>query len=96
MGDFPKDYIFNEYYESPFHSAEEASPGYYGVYLERWGVQADLSVGRRSAMHKYQFPKGVEPQLIIDLEHRDKVLDSYINQRGTLCYYRQAQESLLG
>ncbi|NMB36923.1 MAG: glycoside hydrolase family 92 protein [Bacteroidales bacterium] len=83
MGDFPQDYIFNEYYESPFcHSAEEASPGYYGVYLERWGVQADLSVGRRSAMHKYQFPKGVEPQLIIDLEHRDKVLDSYINQEG--------------
>jgi predicted alpha-1,2-mannosidase len=83
MGDFPHDYIFNEYYESPFsHSSEKASPGYYGVYLERWGVQADLSVGRRSAMHKYLFPKGVEPQLVIDLEHRDKVLDSHIKQEG--------------
>jgi predicted alpha-1,2-mannosidase len=83
MEDFPQDYIFNEYYESPFdHSDEKASPGYYGVYLQRWGVQADLSVGRRSAMHKYMFPKGVEPQLVIDLEHRDKVLDSYIKQEG--------------
>lgn len=83
MGDFPHDYIFNEYYESPFsHLDEKASPGYYGVYLERWRVQADLSVGRRSAMHKYMFPKGVEPQLVIDLEHRDKVLDSHIKQEG--------------
>ena len=34
------------------HSREKASPGYYEVYLEDTRVLAQLSAGRRSAMHE--------------------------------------------
>ena len=67
-------------YASPFsHERETARAGYYEVYLERPEVTARLSVGRRSGYHEYVFGKGVKPQIIIDLTHRDYLLDSDIS-----------------
>ena len=72
-----------EDYQSPFsHMREHAEPGYYSVYLDRWDVQAELTVGRRSGVHRYTFPKGVTPQLVLDLVPRDKVLGTRITQIG--------------
>lgn len=80
VGRFPNDYIFTEYYASKFsHDREEASPGYYKVYLDKWRVEAELTVGRRAGMHKYRYPGREAPEVIIDLEHRDQVIDSQIN-----------------
>ncbi len=75
--------ITEENYQSPFsHDNEEAAPGYYRVYLDRWNVNAELVVGRRVGIHRYTYPRGVEPQLVIDLGPRDKVLGSKLEQVG--------------
>lgn len=63
-------------YRSEFrHDRETASPGYYRVFLDRWGIQAELTAGRRVGMHRYRFPRDEEHQVVIDLTHRDLLLD---------------------
>lgn len=77
------DRVEESLYESPFsHRDEEASPGYYSVHLDRWDIDAELTVGRRIGVHRYTYPRGEEPQLIIDLGPRDKVLDSEMQRVG--------------
>jgi putative alpha-1,2-mannosidase len=46
---------------------EEASPGYYAATLADTGIHAELTVGRRVAMHRYTFPGGRDSVLAIDL-----------------------------
>lgn len=66
-------------YKAPFsHDKETASPGYYAVFLDEINVQVELTVSYRSGMHRYHFPKGQKQMIIIDLEHRDQVLDSQL------------------
>ncbi len=75
--------VSEEKYESPFsHDSEEAVPGYYAVHLDRWDVDAELTVGRRMGAHRYTYPRGVEPQLIVDLKPRDQVVESTIERVG--------------
>ena len=75
-----KNGIKGENYRSKFsHKRESASPGYYRVYLDRWGVDAELTTGKRAAMHRYKYISGNgERGFIIDLTHRDIVLGSSI------------------
>lgn len=61
------------------HDNEIAEPGYYKVHLDSTNINVELSVSKRSGIHKYQFPKDSKQVVIIDLEHRDEVLDSKIN-----------------
>ena len=64
-------------YRSSFlHENEVASPGYYNVYLDDTNIEVSLSVSKRSGIHKYKFSKGSKQIVILDLEHRDEVLDS--------------------
>jgi predicted alpha-1,2-mannosidase len=68
-----------EAYCSPFsHDRESATAGFYQVYLDRWDVEAELTAGRRCGVHRYTYPKGVTPQLMLDLEPRDRLLDARI------------------
>ena len=70
-------------YASPFsHANEKASPGYYEVRLDRYDVRARLSVGRRAGFHEYSFAPGSAPQIILDLKHRDQVLDAELHCDG--------------
>lgn len=63
-------------YRSRFsHKNEQAQAGYYQVYLDDHNVNVELTVTRRSGFHKYNFPKNEKAQIILDLEHRDKLLD---------------------
>jgi len=90
--DYPK--IDRELYKSEFsHKKESASPGYYQVYLDKWGVMAQLTAGKRVGMHRYTFKTGSKPQIIIDLTHRDEVLDSKfeIVDNHTIRGYRQSR-----
>lgn len=72
--------IDRELYKSPFsHQNESASPGYYKVRLDNGDIVAELTSGRRAGMHRYtytHFPD--KPQIIIDLTHRDPLLDSWL------------------
>ena len=83
VSNYSKERISNEYYKSSFsHSREKALPGYYEVYLDRYDILAQLTTGKRIGMHKYTFKKGDSPQIIIDLVHRDAVINSKIEVVG--------------
>ena len=66
-------------YGSSFsHQKEEASPGYYKVHLEDTNIDVELTTTTRAAMHLYTYPSSENQVLILDLLHRDKVLDASI------------------
>jgi len=69
----------NEDYRSPFKKDNEhAEAGYYRVLLHELGVLAELTATTRVGYHRYTFPEGSEAMLLIDLQHRDRVTDSWI------------------
>lgn len=60
------------------HSDEKARPGYYAVTLTDENIRAEMTATTRTGMHRYSFPSGADRYLLIDLRHRDKVLEAYI------------------
>ena len=66
-------------YASRFeHIQEGASPGYYSVLLDDYGVFVKLTATKRIGIHQYQFSKSERQNVIIDLSHRDSVMESSI------------------
>jgi predicted alpha-1,2-mannosidase len=66
-------------YASPFsHENEIAQPGYYSVRLKDGNILAELTVTNRVGLHRYTFPTTDRANIILDLGHRDRVLDSYL------------------
>ncbi len=64
-------------YASRFqHRNETASPGYYSVKLDDNNVFVELTATARVGMHRYTFPATTEADVVLDLIHRDKVIDS--------------------
>ncbi|HBX44395.1 GH92 family glycosyl hydrolase [Limibacterium fermenti] len=60
----------DEGYRSRFsHSTEKASPGYYEVMLEDYGIKAQLTATPRVGVHQYTFPEKTDGHLILDLSH---------------------------
>jgi predicted alpha-1,2-mannosidase len=71
-------------YRSRFsHDAETAEPGYYAVRLDDYGIQAEMTVTARAGMHRYTFPTAERANIIVDLLHRDRVIDSSIRVTGS-------------
>ena len=67
-------------YRAPFsHDNEKASPGYYEVHLDSTNIDVALTVTQRAGMHKYAFEKAENQFIILDIEHRDILLDGSIN-----------------
>lgn len=57
-------------YRSRFsHETEKSQPGYYEVMLEDSGVKAQLTATSRVGVHKYTYPAGENPHLVLDLGH---------------------------
>lgn len=70
-----------EGYKSKFtHKKEVAEPGFYKVHLDDTNIDVELTVSKRSGVHKYSFPSAENQFVILDLVHRDKVLDAKINR----------------
>ncbi len=71
-----------EDYRSTFsHKNEKATPGYYEVLLNKGNIKVQLTSSVRSGMHQYTFPSTAKDgSVLIDLQHRDEVLDSYIEK----------------
>jgi len=61
-------------------STEKASPGYYQVKLEEDDIDVRLTTTDRVGFHEYTFNNKGAVNLIIDLEHRDQLLDWNINK----------------
>jgi predicted alpha-1,2-mannosidase len=52
------------------HHKEQASPGYYQVYLEDYKVNVELTAGLRTGFQRYQFDKGSDEGLVrLDLAY---------------------------
>jgi predicted alpha-1,2-mannosidase len=60
------------------HRNESARPGYYAVKLDNQ-VFVQLTATTRVGFHQYTYPPKTEiGNVVLDLTHRDKVLDSYL------------------
>lgn len=58
-------------YRSRFSHAEEtATPGFYKVRLQDYGIVAELTVSPRCGFHRYTFPESDSAHIILDMSHR--------------------------
>jgi predicted alpha-1,2-mannosidase len=75
------------------HRNETATPGYYSVKLDDENIFVELTTTARVGMHRYTFPRMQEAEIILDLAHRDKVLDSALHFTGkrTVVGWRRSQ-----
>ena len=62
------------------HDNEVAEPGYYKVHLDTTNIDVELTVSLRSGIHKYSFPEAENQVIMLDLDHRDELLDYKIQQ----------------
>ena len=70
-------------YKSHFsHEHEIAEPGYYGVKLDDYNIQLEVTASQRSAMHRYTMASGDSCRLFIDMMHRDNLLYYDIQTHG--------------
>lgn len=56
-------------------------PGYYSVVLDKYNITAELTATDRVGFHRYTYPKGQAPAVIIDL---DEGVKSIMSRKGTL------------
>ncbi len=57
-------------YASAFsHEREVAEPGYYAVFLDTYGINAELTATARGALHRYTFPESNAAGLILDFDY---------------------------
>ena len=74
--------VINEKYALEFsHEQEKAEPGYYSVKFKN-GIQAEMTAANYVGVHRYTFPKNGKHGIIVDLQHRDKTLESYITLKA--------------
>ncbi|MCZ4410619.1 GH92 family glycosyl hydrolase [Cryomorphaceae bacterium 1068] len=81
-------------YSSSFsHENEEAKAGYYKVNLDDTDIEVELTTTLRAGIHRYHFPTSENQVIILDLEHRDKLLDHKIEKTSptALSGYRHSQ-----
>ena len=76
------DFLGTESQKRPFasafsHEKEYAEPGYYSVFLDTYGVKAELTSTERAAMHRYTFPESKESGFILDMDYN---IQQQINQ----------------
>ena len=65
----------NKVYSSTFsHANEKASAGFYSVKLDKHNIDVRLTISTRVGFHEYTFNKEGWANIILDLNHRDKLL----------------------
>ncbi len=87
----------DDYASSYSHDNESAHPGYYRVYLNRYGVNAELTSTLRCAFHKYTFKPGQSKKLLADLSTSNERVRSWeIHQEGDNVFkgFQQAGEKM--
>ncbi len=87
----------DDYKSAYSHKNESAHPGYYQVYLERYGVNAELTSTLRCGFHKYTFKPGQSKKLIADLAMANERISSWdIKQEGETIFtgFQQGGEKI--
>ena len=65
----------NKDYSSTFsHENEKASAGFYSVKLDKHNIDVALTASTRVGFHQYTFNSAGQANIILDLNHRDKLL----------------------
>lgn len=78
------------------HQNEQASPGYYQVFLDDYGVNVELTAGLRTGFQKYQYADDATQGVVrVDLGYSrnwDKTLDTHIQiiNNKTIAGYRKS------
>ena len=84
-----------EGYASSFsHDNEIAQPGFYQVQLDDYNIGVELTVSPRAGFHRYTFPKNEAAQVVLDLDHRDKLTAVFLEQVDSVTFkgYRYSHE----
>ncbi|HRE76478.1 MAG TPA: GH92 family glycosyl hydrolase [Flavobacterium sp.] len=69
----------NKIYSSTFsHTNEKASAGFYSVKLDKHNIDVRLTTSTRIGFHEYTFNESGLANIILDLNHRDKLLEGKI------------------
>ncbi len=92
-GEFSAD----DYASAYSHQRESARPGYYQVFLDRYGVNAELTATLRAGYHRYTFGKDAAKRLLVNVAHNqnpvrdwkiDKVApNAFAGHQGGVNYY---------
>ena len=70
----------NKIYSSKFsHSNEKATAGFYSVKLDKHNIDVRLTASTRVGFHEYTFNSSGQANIILDLNHRDKLLEGRIH-----------------
>lgn len=64
---FTGDITADDYGSGYSHENESAKAGYYQVYLDRYGVNAEMTTTMRCAYHKFTYREGDEKKLLLNL-----------------------------
>jgi predicted alpha-1,2-mannosidase len=84
----------NKKYSSKYsHQNEKANAGYYSVHLDDDDIDVELTTTTRVGFHKYTFNKSGKMNIILDLLHRDKLLEGNIKivNGTTIQGYRRSE-----
>ena len=87
----------DDYQSGYSHKNESAHPGYYQVYLQKYGVNAELTSTLRCAFHKYTFNQGDSEKVIADLSmsnERVKIWDIHQESENVFTGFQQAGEKM--
>ncbi|NMH24785.1 GH92 family glycosyl hydrolase [Flavobacterium solisilvae] len=69
----------NKMYSSTFsHQNEKASAGFYSVKLDKHNIDVRLTTSTRVGFHEYTFNQNGQANIILDLNHRDKLLEGEV------------------
>jgi len=100
----------DDYRSTYDHARESARPGYYRVFLDRYGIDAELTSTLRCAYHRYTYPEGAGSKaLLADLgRSNERVRDWAIRTEGAyefsgwqqtgerMCFHARSNYPVLG
>lgn len=73
----------DDYCSTYSHNNESAHPGYYQVFLQRYGINAEMTSTLRCAYHRFTFEAGKDKKLILDLStSNERIKDWQITQEN--------------
>ena len=89
------------------HEREEAHPGYYRVFLDRYNVDVELTTTLRCGYHRYTFRPGDERRVLIDITRSNneprrweikqagpKAFEGYQDGEGRIFFYAETSEEI--
>ena len=88
-----KSFYQKEYGSKFSHKNEKATAGYYQVLLDKYNINVQLTTTTRVGLHEYTFNKAGDASIILDLNHRDKLLEGEVKvvDDKTIYVYRKSE-----